>query len=85
MLTSIQSAGVAQDVNLRNSWHAGDKARKWGIHPGFHIIDQLKIDTITCSNTTAIANEIGSYFANVCKIFTEQIPDSKKKIKYQVV
>ena len=35
MLTSIQSAGVAPEVNLRNSWHAGDKAHKQGIHPGF--------------------------------------------------
>ena len=32
MLTSIQSAGVAPEVNLRNSLHAGDKARKRGIH-----------------------------------------------------
>ena len=31
----IQSAGVAPERNLRNSWHAGDKARKRGIHPGF--------------------------------------------------
>ena len=35
MLTSIQSAGVAPEVNLRNSWHAGDKACKRGNHPGF--------------------------------------------------
>ena len=35
MLTFIQSAGVAPEVNLRNSLQAGDKARKWGIHPGF--------------------------------------------------
>ena len=35
MLTSIQSAGVAPEVNLRNSWHTGDKACKQGIHPGF--------------------------------------------------
>ena len=35
MLTSIQSAGVAPEVNLRNSLHAGDKASKQGIHPGF--------------------------------------------------
>ena len=28
MLTSIQSASVAPEVNLRNSLHAGDKARK---------------------------------------------------------
>ena len=35
MLTSIQSAGVAPEVNLRNSWHAGDKAHKQGIHPSF--------------------------------------------------
>ena len=31
MLTSIQSAGVAPEVNLRNSLHAGDKAHKRGI------------------------------------------------------
>ena len=35
MLTSIQSVGVTPEVNLRNSWHIGDKARKQGIHPGF--------------------------------------------------
>ena len=35
MLTSIQSAGVTPEVNPRNSLHAGDKARKQGIHPGF--------------------------------------------------
>ena len=35
MLTFIQLAGVAPEVNLRNSLHAGDKARKRGIHPGF--------------------------------------------------
>ena len=35
MLTSIQSAGVAPEVNLRNSWHAGNKACKRGIHSGF--------------------------------------------------
>ena len=35
MLTSIQSVGVAPEVNLRNSLHAGDKAHKQGIHPGF--------------------------------------------------
>ena len=35
MPTSIQSAGVAPEVNLRNSWHTGDKARKRGINPGF--------------------------------------------------
>ena len=35
MLTSIQSAGVAPEVNLRNSWHADDEACKRGIHPGF--------------------------------------------------
>ena len=28
MLTSIQSAGVTPEVNLRNSLHAGDKAHK---------------------------------------------------------
>ena len=27
--------GVAPEVNLRNSLHAGDKARKRGIHSGF--------------------------------------------------
>ena len=35
MLTSIQSAGVTPEVNLRNSLHAGNKAHKQGIHPGF--------------------------------------------------
>ena len=35
MLTSIQSAGVAPEVNLRNSLHTGDDARKQGIHPDF--------------------------------------------------
>ena len=35
MLNSIQSAGVAPEVNLSNLLHAGDKARKGGIHPGF--------------------------------------------------
>ena len=35
MLTSIQSAGVSPEVNLRNSLQAGDKACKRGIHPGF--------------------------------------------------
>ena len=35
MLTSIQSAGLAPEVNLRNSLHAGDKACKRGIHIGF--------------------------------------------------
>ena len=36
MLTSVQSAGVTSEVNLRNSLHTGDKARKRGI-PGFGI------------------------------------------------
>ena len=35
ILTSIQSAGVTPEVNRRNSLHSGDKACKWGIHPGF--------------------------------------------------
>ena len=35
MLISIQSAGVTPEVNLRNSLHAGDKACKRVIHPGF--------------------------------------------------
>ena len=35
MLTSILSAVVAPEGNLRISWHAGDEARKWGVHPGF--------------------------------------------------
>ena len=35
MLTSIQSAGVAPEVNLRNSLYAGEEACKRGIHPGF--------------------------------------------------
>ena len=35
MLTSIQSAGVAPEVNLRNLLWAGEEAGKQGIHPGF--------------------------------------------------
>ena len=35
MLAAKRSAGVAPEMNLRNSLHAGDKARKRGIHPGF--------------------------------------------------
>ena len=35
MLTSIQSVGVAPEVNLRNSLHAGNKACKRRIHSGF--------------------------------------------------
>ena len=35
ILTSIQSAGVAPEANLRNSLHAGNIAHKRGIHPGF--------------------------------------------------
>ena len=35
MLTSVQSAGVTPEVNLRTSFYAGDKAGKQGIHPGF--------------------------------------------------
>ena len=35
MLTSIQSAGVAPEVNLRNPLCAGEEARKQGIYPGF--------------------------------------------------
>ena len=30
-----RSTGVAPEVNLRNPLHAGDKAGKRGIHPGF--------------------------------------------------
>ena len=30
-----RSVGVTREINLRNSWHAGDKARKRGIHPAF--------------------------------------------------
>ena len=37
MLTSIQSAGVAPVVNLRNPLCTGKEARKQGIHPGFEI------------------------------------------------
>ena len=35
MLTSVQSAGVAPEVDLRNPLYAGEKARKQEIHPGF--------------------------------------------------
>ena len=34
MQTSIESAGVAPEVNVRNSLHTGDKSHKPGIHPG---------------------------------------------------
>ena len=34
MLAAKRSAGVAPEVNLRNSLHAGNKAHKRGIHPG---------------------------------------------------
>ena len=37
MLTSIQSVGVAPEVNLRNSLNAGNKAHQWGIHPDLEI------------------------------------------------
>ena len=35
MLAANRSAGVAQEVNLRNPLHTGDKAYKGGIHSGF--------------------------------------------------
>ena len=35
MLAVKWSAGVAQEVNLRNPLHIGDKACKWGIQTGF--------------------------------------------------
>ena len=35
MLTSIQSAGVAPEMNFRNSLHEGNKTCKRGIHSGF--------------------------------------------------
>ena len=38
MLTSIQSVGVAPEVNLRNS--AGKKACKWEVYPGFETQDR---------------------------------------------
>ena len=34
-LAAKRSGGVTPEVNLRNSLHTGDKACKWGIHPGF--------------------------------------------------
>ena len=34
-LATKKSAGVTPEVNLRNSLHADDKARKRVIHPGF--------------------------------------------------
>ena len=33
-------AGVAPEVNLKNSLHAGDKAHRRGIHPGFETQDR---------------------------------------------
>ena len=35
MLTVKMSAGVAPEVNVTNLLHEGEKACKWGIHPGF--------------------------------------------------
>ena len=35
MLAIRRSAGVASEVNLRNLLHAGKKACRQGIHPGF--------------------------------------------------
>ena len=35
MLATERSAGVTQEVNLRNPLHAGEKACNPGIHPGF--------------------------------------------------
>ena len=35
VLTTIQLAGIAPEVNLRNPLHSGEKTHKWGIHPGF--------------------------------------------------
>ena len=36
-MTTVQLAGVAPEVNLRNPLGAGKKLRKQGIHPGFEI------------------------------------------------
>ena len=35
VVTIKRSAGVTPEVNLRNPLHAGQKAHKGGIHPGF--------------------------------------------------
>ena len=35
MLGTKKSAGATPEVNLRNPLHAGHKAHKEGIHPGF--------------------------------------------------
>ena len=35
MLASRSLAGVAPEVNMRNPSHAGEKAHKQGIYPGF--------------------------------------------------
>ena len=35
MLAVKRLAGVAPDVSLKNPLHAGDKAHKWGIQPGY--------------------------------------------------
>ena len=35
MLAIKKSAGVTPEVNLKNLLHAGEEARKQGIHPGF--------------------------------------------------
>ena len=32
--TQVRKHGIAPEMNLRNSLHTGEKARKWGIHPG---------------------------------------------------
>ena len=37
MLAVKMSAGVTPEVDLRNPLQAGDKACKWGFHPGFEI------------------------------------------------
>ena len=35
MLADKRSAGVTQEINLKNPLHTSDKAHKRGIHPGF--------------------------------------------------
>ena len=40
MLAVKNSSGVAPEVNWRNPLHAGDKAHKQGIHPGFETQDR---------------------------------------------
>ena len=40
MLAIKRSAGVASEVNLRNSLYVGEEAHEQGIHPGFETQDR---------------------------------------------